>query len=228
MSRKRRPRDLQPMALDGWIMLRPGEAFAWDKETPMSPSIPFQRDLMRNLRGSVLGAAFDVDYRLTTLILAKEFGTLDRTLGGQAFVTRSEQLQRNDFGLERKIEKAKPAIRTALDHMWADALMQDLAEYRRLRHLMTHRPCWLESSWDPEVAGPSTPEAIPKGRTVGVRLLIADESFVWEVDDAQVQEWDRLIRRCLEGLDGARAKFLPSAPDSGADLQSQGGGSPRG
>jgi hypothetical protein len=103
-----------------------------------------------------------------------------------------------------------PALpRASIPAAEADRLIQDLAEYRRLRHLMAHRPCWLEGVWDPEAGAPSD---MPRGRTVGFSLSIADKEFVWEIDHDQHLEWGKLLDRCKAGVEGVRARYLLQAP----------------
>jgi hypothetical protein len=177
-------------------------------DTTTVPSIDQQQENIRRVRGWVLGHGFAVEDALVTAALAHEFGTLDSDASGEPFTNRSEALR---FGTElaRKIDIARDVIRKTLPQAEADRLIQDLAEYRRLRHLLAHRPCWLEGIFDPEAG---TYADMPKGRTVGFRLHIADSDFVWEIDEAQCKEWGELLDRCRMGVEAVRAKHLP-APD---------------
>jgi hypothetical protein len=73
-----------------------------------------------------------------------------------------------------------------------------LSEYRRVRHLCAHRPCWLEGIWDSEAG---TLEEFPKGRTVDFGLFIADKTYVWEIDDKLINEWVALLNRTADAGD---------------------------
>ncbi len=208
MTRRTRQPEVEPTGLDGWVVLKPGEKMAWVNDTPVSPTPAQQHDTMRRIRGGILSHGFSIEEAIVTLILVKNYGTLDPRIGGDAFRAKARELRR-DTGLERKIGEARPIIRDVLDSTTADRLMQDLAEYRRLRHLMAHRPCWLEGVWNDQ-AGTWTDT--PKGRTTGFRLFIADDDFVWEIDDAQLKEWDALLARCQSSVERVRASFLPTPP----------------
>jgi hypothetical protein len=167
-----------------------------------------QQELMLRTRGWVLGFGFGIEEALVTLALAHEFGTLEPAEAGEEFKVRAKALHR-DSNLQRKIESAGVIIRGSISAAEADRLIQDLAEYRRLRHLMAHRPCWLEGVWDPDAG---TAPDMHKGRTVGFRLFIADEDFVWEIDHDQRLEWGRLVDRCKAGVEAVRSRFLPESP----------------
>jgi len=206
MRSKRDPtRQLPPY--DGWVSLRPGETMSLAVDTQPNPSMQEQQNLIKHMRGAVLGHGFDIENTLIQVQLAATFGTLDSGIGGQVFQEAEEKLRR-DPSLERKIDNAKPVIRSNIEAKEANKLIQDLAEYRRLRHLMAHRPCWLEGDWDPDAGNIA---GFPKGRTTGFRLYIADESFVWLVDEAQAQEWGELLFRCMKGLEKVRDTVLPPA-----------------
>lgn len=207
MARRRRTPDIDPIGLDGWIRLRPGETLTLAVDFVPQPSIPQQQELMRRTRGWVLGFGFDIEEALVTLALAHEFGTLDPTTAGERFKVQAKALRLNP-SLQRKIKSAHPIIRKSIPAAEAERLILDLAEYRRLRHLMAHRPCWLEGVWAPQAGAPSE----PRGRTVGFRLFIADKRFVWEIDHDQQLEWGKLLDRCKAGVEGVRARYLPLPP----------------
>jgi hypothetical protein len=193
--RKNRPADFEMMALDGWLKLAPGEAFAWNKDTPIVPSVAEQQAKMQRVRGMVLSAGFTVENNLVLVQLADAFGTTDRKAGGSDFTKLEDFLRAEGTGVERRLEGAKRVVRRILGEKEGDAVVQDMGEYRRLRHLCAHRPCWLEGVWDPEAGSDAAPLDMPKGRTVGMRLFIADATYVWEVTDEQVAEWAALLNR---------------------------------
>jgi len=187
-----RPQDFETMAMDGWIKLGPGETCCLAKDAPVRPSTEQLRSRMHSVRGMVLAAGFTLENNMVLVQLADEFGTTDRKLGGAAFAEKEDYLRAEARGVERRLEGVKAIIRRVLGVKEGNAVAQDIAEYRRLRHLCAHRPCWLEGIWDSDAG---TDEGIPKGRTVGFRLFIADASYIWEVDDEQIAEWAALLNR---------------------------------
>jgi hypothetical protein len=70
--------------------------------------------------------------------------------------------------------------------------------------------------WSGTGRGPRPPDAgigdkdkgIPKGRTVGFRLFIADKSYIWEVDDEQIAEWAALLNRIAAAGDKVSRSIL--------------------
>ncbi len=204
--RSKRTNDEPPLR-DGWCALAPGEKLVWVDDTPVKPSPAQLKAWMNQIRGDVLAAGFIVEEELFTVVLGGAFGTLDPQLGGRELAERAEWLRNPKTGLDRKIAAARPYIREILVAGSANKLMQDLADYRRLRNLMAHRPCWMKGIWD-ELAG-SDPNT-PKGRTVGFQLLIADSDFTWIIDESQTQEWSALLERCRVGLESVRNKMALS------------------
>jgi hypothetical protein len=145
-----------------------------------------------------LAAGFTVENNMVLVELAAAFGTTDRKQGGPTFTAKEDYLRAESTGVERRLEGAKAIIRRVLGADEGDAVVQDLAEYRRLRHLCAHRPCWLEGIWDPDAGIEDKGKGIPKGRTVSFRLFIADASYIWEVDDEQIAEWAALLNRTAD------------------------------
>ncbi len=187
-----RPPDFEMMALDGWIRLEPGESCSLAVDTPTRPSVQELRNKMQSVRGMVLAAGFTIENNLVLVQLADAFGTTDRKKGGAAFAEKEDYLRDESTGVKRRLEGAKAIVRRVLGSIEGDAVVQDIAEYRRLRHLCAHQTCWLKGIWDPDAG---TAEGMPKGRTVGFRLFIADTNYIWEVDDAQITEWAALLNR---------------------------------
>jgi hypothetical protein len=193
------------MAMDGWVMLEPGEALCLVDDTPTRPSVEELRSKMQSVRGMVLAAGFTIENNMVLVQLADSFGTTDREKGGEAFAEKEDDLRAETTGVERRLEGAKQIIRRVLGTAEGDAVIQDLAEYRRIRHLCAHRPCWLTGIWDPNAG---TREDIPKGRTIGYRLFIADASYLWEVDDTQIVEWVTLLNKTAAAGDKVLRSML--------------------
>jgi hypothetical protein len=155
---------------------------------------------MTNIRGGVLSASFGIENELILLALADEFGSNDHGSVGSDYFAR-EQGWREDHGLETKIERVKPVIRARRPKEEADKIIQKLAEYRHLRNLLAHYPCWLEPVNDAELR-----------QTVALKLFIADRSYVWEIDHAQAVEWDVLMTFVRVSVEKVRREIVGAPP----------------
>lgn len=213
-----RPENFETMAMDGWIRLEPGESCCWDVDTAVSPSFDEMKRKMQTIRGMVLSAGFTVENNMILVQLADAFGTTDRKVGGREFREKEDYLRAETTGVERRVEGAKRVIRRILGNERGDAVVQDLAEYRRLRHLCAHRPCWLKGIWDPDAG---IREGSPKGRTTGYKLFIADGDYIWEVDDDQVNEWAALLNRVAAAGDNVLRSIL-QIDERGKPIESAG------
>lgn len=205
--RFKRPENFEQIAMDGWITLSPGESCCLAVDTPARPSVEELHIKMRHVRGMVLSAGFTIENNLVLVQLADKFGTTDRTHGGEDFAKYEEYLRAETTGIERRLKGAKDIIRRVLGKPEGDKTVQDMSEYRRLRHLCAHRPCWLEGIWEPDAGIDAN---FPKGRTTGFRLFIADSEFIWEIDDHQVEEWVTLLNRTAAAADKALRIILES------------------
>jgi hypothetical protein len=201
----RRSPDLETVPMDGWVKLGPGETFCVAIDTPTTPSVEHFRAKMQSARGMVLSAGFTVENNIIMVQLADAFRTTDRKIGGSAFAEKEDYLRAETTGVERRLEGAKAIIRRILGSDEGEAVIQDLAEYRRVRHLCAHRPCWLTGIWNPDAG---TLEGASKGRTTGFRLYIADANYIWEVDDKQVEEWAALLNRTAAAGDKVMRSIL--------------------
>ena len=76
-----RPPVLKTMAMDGWVMLEPGEALCLVDDTPTRPSVEELRSKMQSVRGMVLAAGFTIENNMVLVQLADSFGTTDREKG---------------------------------------------------------------------------------------------------------------------------------------------------
>ena len=206
----RRPRgDIESLPGDGWIRLAPGATFAWHNDTQMSPTVADLQKGMNDIRGGVLSASFGIENELILLALAEEFGTNDRGKIGSEYFQR-EQGWREDHSLERKIDRVKPIIRKLRTKEVSDQIIQKLAEYRTLRNLLAHYPCWIE---------PVNREGVQNAedqRTIALKLFIADRQHAWEIDKAQVEEWSTLLRFARVSVENVRREMV-GAPLLDAD-----------
>jgi hypothetical protein len=154
------------------------------------------RKWMGDIRGRVLSLSFGIENELILLALAHEFGSNNNGAVGSDYFVR-EQQWREEHSLKRKIERVKPIIRTRKTSDEANIIIQKLAEYRELRNLLAHYPCWFE---------PVNREGVTeleKQRTIALKLFIADQNYVWEIDAAQAVEWNDLtlfVRVTVENI----------------------------
>jgi hypothetical protein len=202
--------DISPW--DCAIRIPPGSQIFLDESVPTVPDREQLAEWMARIRGAVLSKNFELEHALMMVQLAGEFGTLDSSIGGPTFIEKSKAMRR-DTSLQRKIEGAKPHIRSHLSVEAADRLSQDLAEFRRVRNLMAHRQAWLEGIWGSDAGKDSPlelPEGLPAGRTIGFTLHIADDDFAWQITEEQTVEWLALVDRCLREVDAVRQAALPT------------------
>jgi hypothetical protein len=164
---------------------------------------------MNDIRGGVLSLSFGVENELILLALADQFGSNDHGGVGSDYFLR-EQEWREDHSLERKIGRVRPIIRRLRTKELADVIIQKLAEYRHLRNLLAHYPCWLE---------PLNKEGVTNledQRTIALRLFIADRQHVWEIDPPQATAWNTLIHFVRISVENLRREIV-GAPLLNAD-----------
>lgn len=178
------------------MKLAPGEFFEWDKNRPLNPSIDDLRKWMAWFRGIVLSSSFGIENELILLALADKFGTNDHGAATQAYF-ELEQQWREEHGLDKKINRAKPIIRKRLLKAEADEIIRQLADYRHLRNLLAHYPCWLEPVNDTEL-----------GQTKALKLYIADRRHIWEVDAEQATEWNTLLHSVRVAIENIRREVV--------------------
>jgi len=193
---KRNRPNYEPVGDDGWIALAPGNWVSFHIDTQIKPSLYDLTAWFRSLRGNFLAEAFGVENDLILLILAFDFNVADANSGGTAYVTKEKNL-RAEHSFHRKIEGAKAAIRKHFDHQAANRLIGQLAECRTIRNLLAHYPCWLE---------PTNNEST--NRTIGFKLLIGDQTHIWDVDEAQAKVWFEPFFEIRRGLISVRHRIL--------------------
>ncbi len=198
----RKPRrDIESFAGDGWVRLAPGATLALHVDTPINPSLYDLIKWMKDIRGGVLSTSFGIENELILLALAEEFGNNDKgSVGSEYF--RREQEWRADHSLKRKIDRVKPIIRARRPCDDADTIIQKLSDYRELRNLLAHYPCWLE---------PVNREGVTEleqQRTIALKLYIADENYVWEIDTPQATEWSELLLFARVSVENIRREII--------------------
>jgi hypothetical protein len=198
----RKPRgNVESLPGDGWIRLAPGATVAFHVDTPINPSLFELKKWMNNIRGGVLSSSFGIENELILLALAEEFGSNDHGTAGSDYFVR-EQQWRADPSLKRKIDRVKSIIRARRTCDDADVIIHKLSEYRELRNLLAHYPCWLE---------PLNREGVTEleqQRTIALKLYIADQNYVWEVNTPQATEWNDLLLFVRMSVENVRRELV--------------------
>jgi hypothetical protein len=201
----RRQREMtESLPGDGWVRLAPGEFFEFHVDRPLNPSVGELQQWMRQIRGSVLSTSFGIENELILLALANMFGTNDHGSVKREYYEQ-EQAWRTEQGLEAKIDRIKPIIRSRRDKEIADTIIHKLAEYRELRNLLAHYPSWIDPVNDHEAK-----------LTVGLRLFIADRIHQWEVDGPQATHWAEILSFVRISVENVRREIV-GAPPLGPD-----------
>jgi len=151
-------------------------------------------------RGGVLASSFGIENELILLALAEKFGTNDHGAVGSDYF-ECEQKWRENHKLDVKIERVKPIVRKQRSKQEADKIIQKLAEYRHLRNLLAHYPCWLEPVNDTELQ-----------QTKALKLCIADRQHVWEIDETQATEWNKLLIFVRVSVENVRREMVGAPP----------------
>jgi hypothetical protein len=202
-------REFDSLPGDGWIRLAPGAAGAFHDDTPISPSLFDLRKWMSDIRGYILSSSFTIENELILLALADEYGSNDHGSVEHAYLVR-ERTWREEHNLARKIDRAKPIVRKLRTQEDADIIIQQLSDFRELRNLMAHYPCWFEPVNKEGVTEPD------QQRTIALKLYIADMTHAWEVDQDQVQEWIKLLHDVRVSVENIR-RAVAGAPQLKAD-----------
>jgi hypothetical protein len=174
---KRKRAKYEAVLMDGSIKLEPGQWVCFHVDTQITPSHHQLSDWMRRIRGNFLADTFGVENDLIMLELADQFGTADAAVGGEPYRQREEQL-RAEHSFSAKLERVKTIVRKRRAQSLADRLIQLLADWREVRNLLAHYPCWQE---------PMNDDA--KQRTIALKLFIGDQAHIWEITEEQVAAW---------------------------------------
>lgn len=182
------------------IRLVPGAFVEFHVDRPIKPTYGELFEWMRQMRGGVLSSSFGIENELVLLALAEKFGTNDSGSIGEDYF-KQEQDWREDYRLDRKIERVKPIVRARRDQKTADEIIHKLASYRQLRNLLAHYPCWFEPVND-----------VDAKRTVGLKLFIADRTHQWEINEAQAKEWGDLLSFVRISVENIRREVIGAPP----------------
>jgi hypothetical protein len=202
---KKLRRQFDPLPGDGWISLAPGAFVAFHDDTPLKPSLFELRKWMSDIRGGVLSLSFTIENELILLILANDFGSNDQQSAGPEYARLEHDLREN-HNLTPKIEHVKTIVRRLRAQNDANSIIKKLADYRELRHLMAHYPCWFEP-----INKEGTVE-IDQQRTIALKLYIADTTHVWEVDQRQVQQWIQVLHDVRVSIENMRRELVGASP----------------
>ena len=184
---------------DGWLLVRAGETVVIDHDSEMSPHPRELTERIRQIRGAVLSASFDleslVETCITTYFLGADPARTDRHEAMAVMILR-------DMRFEKKIQVLQAIFRRFPHEAAAFRTFSDrLGKARQVRNLMAHHPCWLEP-----ITGPGS------RRAIGFRAYISRGSQVWEITPAQADQWQRMLSDAIALAEGfARALAGPPA-----------------
>lgn len=173
---------------DGWIILRPGEGMEFHEETPVSPNHAQLQAFVRQLRGAVLSASFDLENTLetaiTTFFFPEALTASTPTLSDKRECFREMLLREMSF--EKKMALAQKLAKNVLDK--SDYEESDtINKLRVLRNMMAHYPCWLEPI---RKAGTD--------RVTGFRAFMAKGEELFEITSEQVEKWQALSHQAVQ------------------------------
>ena len=155
----------------------------------------------------MLARAFPTGNELILLLLLAEFQCLDAKTADENFRDREQYLRSETLG-----KLVNSARINALPEGRCSEPMRDLAETLRVRNALAHQPCWLRPVNDPD-AGKIAGSV--RQRTVAFVLCIADDKFIWEVDEDQESVWRSLFdptAECLRAIRIEAAAKLANQP----------------
>jgi hypothetical protein len=107
--------NIESLPGDGMIRLAPGAFVEFHIDRPIKPTYGELLEWMRQIRGGVLSTSFGIENELLLLALAERFGSNDHGSVGSDYF-KQEQEWREDYSLDRKIDRVKPIIRARRDH----------------------------------------------------------------------------------------------------------------
>jgi len=174
---------------DGWIKLGPGEGAEFHQETPVSPNQAQLQAFVRQVRGAVLSASFDLENILETAVATFFFpealASNAPTLSDKRECFREMLLREMSF--EKKMALAQKLSKNILDESHYEEFADTINKLRVLRNMMAHYPCWLEPI---RKAGTN--------RVTGFRAFIAKGEQLSEITSEQVEKWLALSHRAVQ------------------------------
>lgn len=199
MAKRARPANFKSLPYDSGVRLEPGQTFIAGEDCPLSELWNNTLSNFRNLRGAILRGSFDVENELVLLLLLHVHGPNAVLRPTERSSEHEQTLRGRTFG--ELIREAQPAILASFTDHRRPEIFRALASVKRVRDLMAHQPMWLT----PVNAECGTIPGGPKLRTVGFDVEIADNDFIWTVDDDQAAAWlsdqrDLATRLALERL----------------------------
>jgi hypothetical protein len=176
-----RPIEFRTMPYDGLVRLGPQEKLNIQEDALPNPSHDEALETIFRARSSILARIFWLENELVLLQLADRFSTFDPLFGGPEYLRAESKLRKRTLGAHVG-EALKVINREARS---SELLTSELQDALAVRNALAHRPCWL------------SPINSPDGFTASFVAMIADERHIWSVDPQQIEEWERLIDRCL-------------------------------
>ncbi len=142
---------------------------------------------IRQVRASLLPLCAETMAAIDRVVILDRFGIAAMT-GPDIALRRRIDAVLTDLAPIDKIERIRPVIRH-LRRRQAEAVTYRLFEAGRLFYALVSRPIF-RLRLDPQRHGNDAFE-----------LCLADEQFIWTIDDDQLEEWRQLLVRCRDDLD---------------------------
>lgn len=171
--------------------------------TIRSAHTPTAYERIRKVRASILPRCVEIRNALNRVVLA-DGGHPDGKPEHLVLSRRLDALLSDTSSIEDKIDRARPALRLVF-HNHAETIIYRLFEVGRLFRMIATRPLFFIAS------APGTIGSEYERH----ELCIADEQFIWSIDDDQLHEWQILLSKCRSDLTRA-AEVLLGAPEAEA------------
>ncbi|WP_374623058.1 hypothetical protein [Devosia sp.] len=142
---------------------------------------------IRQVRASLLPLCAEVMAAIDRVVILDRFGAAALS-GADIALRRRIDAVLTDLAPIGKIEHLRPIIRH-LRRRQAETITYRLFEAGRLFYALVSRPIF-RLRLDPQRFGDDAFE-----------LCLADEQFIWTIDDDQLEEWQQLLVRCRDDLD---------------------------
>ncbi|MBK8084930.1 MAG: hypothetical protein IPK28_14525 [Devosia sp.] len=149
---------------------------------------------IRQIRATLLPLCAEVVGAIDRVVILDAYGPA-ATSGADLTLRRRIEAVFSELSPIDKIERIRPIVRH-LRRRQAEMVTYRLFEASRLFFALVSRPIF-RLRLDPLLHGGDAFE-----------LCLADEQFIWTIDEEQLDEWERLLARCSEDLDAMCALLV--------------------
>lgn len=197
MSKSNRPLGFYVLPQDGLVRLEAGQKLDIRAERLPRPSHDDALAFIQRARSTIAAHVFEVENELILVRLADRFRTVHLDAGGPDLEAEDQILRKQTFG--QHVAAVIPIL--VREGLMTPALEADLRELLGVRNTLIHRPCWLEPVED------------MAGVAIAFVAKIANDAFIWSVDDQQIDDWIALAGRCLQ-ITAARLTLLQNGGEA--------------